>query len=1355
MKKIVFIFFVHFVISIGLFAQSPDYKFRRVSPSGGVTFKAVHQITQDGYGYMWFATTDQGIIRYDSKELQQFRHNTEDSTSLISNDVSRLLIDNNNKLWVATQDGLDVFIRSKNIFKHFKYRTEDGQPTENFIHYISKDQNGNIWIVDETGVGKLDTIKHILHRLKIDSSLESPGIVYFDAFQRGWVGTFNGSIYSIDLKSHSLSKFIDSPGSRVNTIYADKNELYIGYLEHGAKKYNLKGDLIKQYQYGQDSKYSLQNEKIRSIIKGTDGRLWIGAYRGLFVESEGNLFKISSDIYPEIPHNSTYSIYEDHNNNLWFGTWSGGIFYMNPSDNNFIHYKHDNTLTSISNNMVSSFAEMTDGRIAVGTESGGLNMFNPDDGKFEKISINKYGENNFNIKSLCIDNKGGLWVGTFNKQLWYKPSDQDYYTHFPQGLEDGKHISSRSVYSLCPCDSGVWIGGSRNSVDFYDFKTKKISHLKSKYFNSISPDNYIRSLYVDSYNNLWIGNQDGILKINRRTGNQVYFSTLEPANRRLSSSTIYYIYEVGENIWLGTKSGGINIIHNQSDSVSWFDANGLLTGRDVYGFVEDQEKRIWITSNEGIVLYNPNINTYRRFTVQDGIQGNIFNPKAIFKDSKNRMYFGGTNGLTLVNPKKIKLNSRIPNIILNNIIINNKEEISLLSDNGVNIAKNLKLRPFENSIRFEFTADNYLLPGKNQFKYRLLNIYDEWIDAGNDGIATFTNLPSGEYIFEIKACNNDGIWNNLPTRIFIHIATPWYRTIIAYIIYYLIFMVIVFLVTHEIRNRQQLKKSVIIEKIQREHEEQLHEMKLKFFTNISHEFRTPLTLISGPVKKLLGSVNIDNDEKSMLNIIERNSARLLNLINQIMDLRKIEKGQDKLFISSIDLIGFTRQLFSNFTEEASRRNINFIFHHDKKQLFFEGDKEKLDKIIFNLLSNAFKYTPDKGNIEVRISDPSDTRPMFSNQLKFGELSSHDFYEISVRDSGQGIDSEDLLQVFNRFGQGKSKIKTGTGIGLSLVKEYTLLHQGEVIAQSSPGKGTRINICLPRKQTAQRLLSETVQEVKKPALSNTVIEPKIVDANILKGAKIMVVEDNSDLRLYITEVLKPYYQIVTAPNGVEALKLLKSFPVNLIVSDVMMPEMDGIELCSILKSQLETSHIPVILLTALSSTENRVTGLQQGADAYISKPFEDVLLITMVNNLLTQRKLLKENYKDSLIEGQATDIGSLDNYFLDNITKKIHANLDDELFSVEDLANELGIHRSQLHRKLKQLTNFSTSEYIRVIRLKNASELLKSDEYTIDEIASMSGFNSHSYFTKCFKKFYGVSPKQYMNKYTLNNHSEKV
>lgn len=1329
--------------SVSVRAQTEDITFRRVSPISGFSFQAIRTIKQDMFGYIWMGTHNDGIIKYNSKGTKRFLHDHENKNGLPSDRITSLVIDKQNNIWVMTDKGICVYNHHSQQFELIKYTYENGDAANKQLNSIELDGDGKLWIADENYIGYLDWEKKQLVRIT-HGLHHTPYHLYKDETNHLWLGTRDGSVYLVLPDEDKVIKKIDGPGSIARTIFSSQNELWVGYDKHGVRLYDLNGKLKTHFRYDAEPGYDIKSASIRKIWRDTRGRTWIGSYMGLFIYNGINLFRLNSDESTDLPHRSVFEIFEDKQGGIWVGTWAGGVSYAHPTDNKFNSYRHSNEQTSLSNNMVSSFAQAPNHKVYVGTEGRGLNEFNLHTEKFKNIEV-AVGKKNLNIKTIFFDSNGGMWVGTGFDGLFYRPPGESNFKHFPQGEEDGKHISSPAVHVLCESDSGIFIGTNLDHIDFYNFKSHQINFEIKLFPPNQYDDRTIRSLVTDKNNNLWIASVKGVHQYHIPSKKMVPDGTNSICPHDYKGHEYYFITQLSDgNLWIGTRHHGIEIYNPETNETKLLDEGGLLEGKDVYGIIEGQNNNIWITSNSGLFQYNTKVKSSRRFIYNDGIQGNLFNPEAIFKDRDENLYFGGTNGFTLLQPNKIKMNVNPPNVFINSIEVNAREITP--SQISINNFRKIILGPNENTIKFDFSADNYLLPEKNKFKYKLENYMDDWIEVDNSGSATLVNVPAGRYIFRVIACNNDGVWSEKQAILPITINQFWYRSKLAFGLYLLTFLAVVIVFIRFYFERLKLKKTVLIQKLERKNEDQLHEMKLKFFTNISHEFRTPLTLLSWPLKRLLNSKNLVSEQRDQLDTIKRNANRMLQLINQIMDLRRVEKGQLKLNLSKIELLEFINERILNFSEEAKSKNIQFNFNYEKEDCTIEADEEKLDKIIFNLLSNAFKFTPKNGNISIDLCrNQFQKNEYFTNQLSFGKLENEEYIEIQVTDDGEGIGSEDLPNIFDRFEQGKHKKgkENSSGIGLNLGKEYTLLHHGVIIVQSTPGEGTRFSVRLPKKQKAQKILFESHEKVKnidsweKPEISKPLSE------NYNEDITVLIVEDNEELIKYIILFLEKFYSVLIAKNGIQAIEILKTHNVHLIVSDVMMPEMDGFEFCQHVKSQMETSHIPVILLTALASKENLGWGLEKGADAYISKPFDEHILLYHIKNLLQQRKRLQDSYTQKFISKKAIDVGSLDNYFLTRINTVIENNLENESFSVDNLATEMGLSRSQLHRKLKQISNHSTSEYITMVKIKNATNLLASKKYNIDEVAFKSGFNSHSYFNKCFKKIHNKSPKEFL------------
>lgn len=1351
-KKIIIVFIFILLILLRVNGQTDNINFRRISPPGGFTLKSISTITQDSLGYVWMGT-GQGIIRYHSNNTTWFVPKTNDSLSLPNQIINCIETDKNKNVWICTRGGLCKFNSETQKFTPINYEYENGSSASKIILAITE-VNNKLYLIDDAYIGHLDLANNKLERIGVNI-IEEPSVFFADTNNQVWIGTDMGEVYLLNTQNNEVKKILETKGSRANTIYADNDGLWVGYEAHGACKYSLNGELIHQYIFPESLTHFSVNTRIRKILKDNTGRLWIGGYEGLFVYEGTELVQLSKVKYPGIPHSSVFEIYQDKEGSIWIGTWAGGVALAHHSDNSFKTFRHHELLNSVSNNMISSFVQINNQELLIGTEFGGLNILNLKTEKFSRIKINNSIDVE-NIKSMCKDKNGTIWIGTFRQGLWYMTDEKSGFQQLKLEDEDNQSAQSLRIYALQPTETGLWIGTYGRGIIYYNYKNQTIK----KPFHSLRHEVNMRILHVnclfaDSKSNLWVGASEGTFRIHIPTKSIENFSQKILNHGSRVDANVFWEDEEGD-IWIGTKNKGIIIYSANSDSTKMFDANGLLENKDVFGLIKDQNQNLWITSNNGLIVHHPSENLTRQFVYSDGIQSNLFTPQAIYKDDSGTLYFGGTNGFTSVDPTKIKTNSRKPVTTIHQLVTNNSKTFypNYLQKNKID---NIKLKPTENTFRISFSADNYLIPEKNQYKYRLKNDYDEWIEV-KEGSVLFTDIDAGDYIFEVIACNNDGVWNTNPTQLHVTIGKYWYKTNLAYLFYFTLFALIILFVYRFYSERIKLKRAIQLEKAQRENEEQIHEMKLKFFTNISHEFRTPLSLISWPIKRLLQEDGLSNKQREELEIVNRNSNRLLQLINQLLDIRKLEKGKSQLNLSRFDIVQFIDEMHKGFSGEDESKEIKFEIESDFSSCEIEADREKFDIILFNLLSNAYKYSPKNSEINVRIGNPKIKKAnSYTNQLSFGKLETDEFVEIAVEDSGSGIDSEDLLHIFNRFEQGKQVLNgrdriNGSGLGLSICKDYTLLHNGVIKAQSKAGKGSCFTIQLPKKQKAQAILFKSHQEIKNV---NEIIPKPVVQDKLSQTYQILVVEDNQELRRLIVNFLSKFYKVDFANDGIEALNKLKNKSIDLVVSDVMMPQMDGFEFCGLVKTQVETSHIPVILLTALSTNNNLIAGLERGADAYLTKPFDEMVLYKQIENILEQRRRIRENFNTSFVSQKTLEVGSLDNFFLKRVRTVVEKNLLNENFDMEHLAEELMISRSQLHRKIKSISGTTTSEFVNLVRIKKAVELIENGNYLFNEVAYQVGFSNQSYFNKCFKKVYNVTPREYFSEVSKNKSKLRV
>jgi len=811
-------------------------------------------------------------------------------------------------------------------------------------------------------------------------------------------------------------------------------------------------------------------------------------------------------------------------------------------------------------------------------------------------------------------------------------------------------------------------------------------------------------------------------------------------------------------LWLGTNGQGLDKFNPKTAIAEHFTTANGLPGNEILSILEAPDKNLWLATNGGLCVFDPSTQNVRSFINGNGIENNSFNPNASMTHKNGELYFGGTNGFIRFHSEEISFNPVSPSTIITHLYIHNKE-IKPERGNGIlndviGKTESVSLNYKQNSLGFRFVTNNFINPGKNRFKYRLVEFDDTWTETDYNGRATFTNVPPGNYIFEVKAANNDGVWNETPTQLAIEIIPPVWKRWYAYLIYALGLIFIILYFRQQVINKQKLKNEIELEKVNRENEENLHQMKLQFFTNISHEFRTPLTLIHGPVERLMNIEKDKGEAKKQLILIKNNTDRLLQLVNQFLDFRKIESGKILLNPVNADIVAFCRNIYACFEEHAQHRSFEFIFKSEVSMLKIDFDPDKMDKILFNILSNAFKFSKDGGKIAMEIGrNKTENIKLSKNTFILGEDILGDSVEIKISDTGKGIPQEDLSKIFDRYYQVDGSSKIGTGIGLALSKNYILLHGGKLVVHTSENKGSTFSVVIPLSQTGIKVEQNSENSIyynKENYNVEIQNNPEIIEEenNDIQNedALVLIVEDNFELLNYLGDLLQENFRVAKARNGKQALEQIHSIFPDLIISDIMMPEMDGIELCKLSKNDIRTSHIPIILLTALDTVKDRISGLHSGADAYISKPFDDQLLVVQVNNLLESRKRLRESFSSNHDDWEEKfNSFDLDKKLLLKAIKVTETNMTNFDFSVEDLANNLNLSRTHLHRKLKSLTNQSATEFIRSIRLKKAVQLMKEGNHKVNEIGYTVGFNSHNYFTKSFKKQFGMSPSDFIRK----------
>jgi signal transduction histidine kinase/DNA-binding response OmpR family regulator/streptogramin lyase len=1075
-----------------------------------------------------------------------------------------------------------------------------------------------------------------------------------------------------------------------------------------------------------------------------------------FDRDKKQFFQYSHDAknVSSLSSNGVFSIYEDNTNVLWVGTYAGGLNKFDRDKEQFIHYFNDrDDPSSLCNNTVFSICEDSFGDLWVGTYDCGLNKYDREKEQFTNYFYdpdNPASLSDNDVLSIYEDNSGLLWVGTYGGGLNKYDRKKEQFTIYAHNPNDRTSLSKNEIFTIIEDNFGdLWIGTDGGGLNNFNKEKEQFTHYIHDPNNPASLSaNRVFSIFEDKSGILWIGTDvGGLNKFDREKKQFTYYKYDPDDPSSLSNNAVLSIYEDKSGVlWIGTYGGGLNKFNSEKEQFTHYRETDGLPNDVIFGILEDEYGNLWLSTNKGISRFTPGTGLFRNYDVRDGIQGNEFNQGAYHKSKNGNMFFGGINGLTKFHPDSVKDNPHITPIVITGFQLFNKpvpigidtSNNRLILKKSITGTKEIELTYKDYVISFEFAALDFHIPEKNQYAYIMEGFDKDWTYTNADRrFVTYTNLDPGEYTFRVKGSNNDGIWNDEGTALIILITPPLWATTWAYI-FYGIFIIFLFISarTYDLK-RQRLKHQLELEHEHAKKLEEVDQMKSRFFTNISHEFRTPLTLILGPSENIIKETSKEEIKKKA-GTIKKNANRLLSLINQLLDLSKLDAGRLKLEASCGNIVTFVKGIAMSFESVGERKDILLKIKTTNNEIEVYFDRDKMEKILTNLFSNAFKFTPVGGKITVAISETD----MNSVTIK-------------IRDTGIGISEEEIPRLFDRFYQvdsSQTREHKGTGIGLSLTKELVELHTGTISVESREGEWTEVTITLPLGK--EDLLPDEMVEADESKVERKILvddEETITSSQFEKPLPedfdkdktiILVVEDNTDVREYIKESLGEDYQVEEAANGEQGVRKAENIIPDLIISDIMMPKMDGNELTRILKNDEKTSHIPIILLTAKTEHESKLEGLATGADDYLMKPFDTEELHIRIKNIIDNRRKLHKKFREGEYvspRGKEKKLRSIDELFMNKIIEVIEQHISEEEFSIEEFGNEVGMSRSQLHRKLKALSGKSASRYIRSVRLARAKKKIDDQKGNISEIAYSVGFSSPAYFTKCFKDEYGYPP----------------
>jgi len=1335
------ILIISYILSSTVNSQNFNKKtFEHVSENKGSDLW-VMSIIQDKMGYMWFGTFN-GLEKYDGFDIVSYKYDFNDTTSISNSYISTLYEDKEGVLWVGTYYGLEKFDRTAATFSHY---TTNSFPSgfrsdlSNVVHAIQEDKYGVLWIGTSNGLFKFNKNIGKFTCLRYDST--DPGsishniisAIYEDKEGSLWFGT-GGGLDKLDFQtgkfkhywndSHNLEKhWANLSKYWINSIYGDNSGTIWMGTNGGLVEFNQKSGTFTNYIPNPNVKEVTKDNCITSICMDASGDLWLGTRHGLYVfdiktkEFIASYFHDDDD--PEsISGDEIFSVYFEESGTLWIGMFSGGINKINLRRNYFKRYLTDRTVLSLYNAKDTLFLNT----------SKGWSKFDPLREKFIQHSFGK-------DKLIYKEVTGDFWF-TDNKGGLYK---KDKKGNFKYIYDISGKIFNKPGLTICKGHEGYWIGTDQCGLYFFDPVTQRMREV-----NIIKQ--CINIIYEDRFGLVWVAGWMGKLFCYNPKQDIVTELNSDPKiSGSISGQRTRDIYEDKKGrLWFGTNVG-LNRYDRQTKKFTHFTKENESVNYNIDAILEDDHGFLWLCTDKGISKFDPEKNMFKNFY----FTGWVPSYDKSCKTSNGEMYFSGLRGLIRFHPDSVKANSFIPPIVITSF---------KKFDHPSPLEKKIQLPYNENFISFEFAALNFVDPEKNQYTYKMEGIDRDWIYSGTRRYASYTNLPPGEYTFRIKGTNNDGVWNEKGISVSIIITPPWWKTSFAYVLYSLLTLSIIYFTWKMQVKRIKMSHEFEMSRFEAEKLHEMDEMKSRFFANISHEFRTPLTLILGPVKQIINTLKDEKlpfdktKVKEDLKVVHKNANRLLGLVNQLLDISKLESGNMKLQTSPQNIIPLLKALLQSFCSYAERKRISLKFNSTENEVIVYIDKDKIEKIITNVLSNALKFTPEGGLVEVAVT----LKPPSVPPLVKGETGG--FAEISIRDTGIGIPKEKISKIFDRFYQVDGSVtreQEGTGIGLSLIKELVELHKGKIQVESEEGKVTTFKISIPlgKEHLKPEEICEPVMEEDQVSIlpeetiyTNDELKTTGPEIGFLAEAGkqlLLIVEDNYDVRNYISNNLDKEYKILEAVDGEDGLKKSIDEMPDLIISDVMMPKMDGFKLCDKLKTDERTSHIPIILLTAKASNQDKIEGLETGADDYIIKPFDTEELKVRIKNLIEQRKRIHEHFKKKgLFEIDKSNITSIDKKFLSKAIDIINQNISDPVFGVETFAENLAVSRSLLYKKILSLTDETPRELIKRVRITKSAELIEKKFGNLSEIALEVGFDNPAYFSECFKKQFGVSPSQY-------------
>lgn len=1346
-----FIFILTLFYIIKLNGQD-QVQFKHLNVDDGLSNGRVTSIVQDSIGFIWVGTKN-GLNRYDANSFKVYNQK---NSGISSNDISVLKIDKKGNIWIGTVGGgINIYNPVKDEFTVFKNDPNLEQSiSSNVIHTIFEDINGNIWIGTENGLNLFleatKEFKSYTHQKDNSNSISHNSVWSIFEQENGviWVGTYGGGLNKFTRSNEKFKRLRPSTmpseiGSIdfINTISSlTKNELLIGTNGNGLIRLNTIDNTFSSFFSNTD--YD-EIDIIRTISKDEQLNVWIGTdgHGVLKISNTNNNTAIiinqyvnNSGFQESLTNNTVNTIFNDNQANIWIGTaWKGlNIIEEASSHVNFIYSDVKG------NNASPVLSVFKDGdEIWMGTDGLGLSVYNINskEVKFYNKKHNTSIGGDYIQKIKPSKNKQ-FWIGTFAHGLILYDSEKntiiqyirDPYNEFSLPYNDVRDFVELPLGDLLV---GTWGGG----LSYFNVAQQKFTNFKhnNNDLNSLSSDN-VTSLLLDKSDKVWVATYGGGLNLfDIKTKQSTRFLVDNNNSKSIGSNYVFSILKDKKNeyLWLGTKEG-LNKFDLKTQQFEKTIIGNTVNTNTIVALIQDDEGNIWMSTKEGIFKYNYNTNQVEAFP---GIIEE-FHINSVFKDAKGILYFGGIDRVVSFNPIEKYVFSDKPSVIFSDFkLFDKKVDVGKdkVIEKHISYVENITLNYDQDVFSFSFTALQYPNSDKTPFAIKMDGFDDQWREVGTQNTTTFTNLSPGNYIFKVKSQMRNGTWNeDNAAQVNIKILPPYWKTWWAYMLYFIVSLLLLFVFQYYSIKWSQMKNKLKLEKLHREQEDKLHKLKQRFFTDISHEIRTPLTLILGSLNGLLLKENNEFSKRKPLLSIKKNTDRLLNLVNELLNFRKLETGGIKLKISECDIIPFVNEIYLTFSQQAIIKKIDYQFLSSNSEIPIWIDKIQMEKTIFNLLSNAFKFSQEGGIIKVMVSGQQE------------------HIKIVVSDTGQGIPKSKLKHIFERFYQNENNNpeQKGFGIGLSIAKDIVRLHSGTIEVQSELDQGSSFTVLLPKgnahfKSSDILTIDHDEENIKSHSPKTDVVLAETYVKEEFSESVILIIEDNPHIREYLKVLLSKKYKVIEASNGREGLDMAIEHVPDLVISDIMMPIMDGMSFCYQLKTDIRISHIPVMILTGKTLIADKIEGYETGADEYLTKPFNEEILQVRVKNLLKGRSVLREKFlREGLTNPKEITLNSPDEEFLSKLVNIIEENIEESEFNIDQLSRDIGMSHSNVYKKLKALTGMTIIGFVKDFRLKRASQLLEQNKISITDVCFKVGYTDRRHFSQEFKKKFGISPSQY-------------